>query len=96
MPLVKLYISKALTKPLPSLSVLQQHMCNVWGTQPSTTKLMLFKCDEWTNDSYNEDVYVDIRAYGTFYMNAALFALQDFLTAILLLFPHASFAKLLR
>jgi hypothetical protein len=70
MPLVKLFVSKLLTKPIPSLSVLQHHMCTVWGTQPSTTKLMLFRCDDWTNETYNEDIYVDIRAYGMLHMRA--------------------------
>ena len=68
MPLVKLFVSKSLVKPLPALSTIQQHMCGIWGTTPSTTKLLLFTCDDWTNDSYNEDVYIDIRAYGM-YMN---------------------------
>ena len=36
----------------------------IWGTQPSTTKLMLFRCEDWTNESFQEDIYVDIRAYG--------------------------------
>ena len=66
MPLVKLFVSKSLSKPLPALSILQQHMCHVWGTTPATTKLLLFTCDDWTNDSYNEDIYIDIRAYGTY------------------------------
>jgi hypothetical protein len=64
MPLVKLFVHKSLMKPLPSLSTLQQHMCQVWGTSPSTTKLILCKCDDWTNESFNEDIYIDIRAYG--------------------------------
>ena len=34
------------------------------GTKPSTTKLMLFRCEDWTDESFQEDVYVDIRAYG--------------------------------
>lgn len=25
---------------------------------------MLFRCEDWTDESFQEDVYVDIRAYG--------------------------------
>ncbi len=39
----------------------------IWGTKPATTKLMLFRCEDWTDESFAEDVYVDIRAYGTSY-----------------------------
>ena len=35
------------------------------GTKPNTTKLLLFRCEDWTDESYQEDIYVDIRAYGT-------------------------------
>ena len=40
-------------------------MCKIWGTTPSTTKLMLFKASSWTTHPYDEDVYVDIRAKAT-------------------------------
>jgi len=63
MPLVKLFARNDLAKKIP-LSRLQARMCEIWGTKPDTTKLMLFRCDDWTNESYQEDVYVDIRAYG--------------------------------
>ena len=63
MPLVKLFVKKSLTKAVP-LSRLQEKLCGIWGTKPSTTKLMLFRCEDWTDESFQEDVYVDIRAYG--------------------------------
>jgi len=63
MPLVKLFARTALTKPIP-LASMQSMMCNVWGTQPETTKLILTRVDDWTEDSFHEDIYVDIRAYG--------------------------------
>ena len=63
MPLVKLFARAALTKSIP-LPAIQQSMCKVWGTKPETTKLILTRVDDWTEDSFNEDVYVDSRAYG--------------------------------
>lgn len=65
MPLVKLFALQSLKKPIP-LSTLQSKMCAIWGTQPKTTKLILSRVDEWTTatDLPEEDVYVDIRAYG--------------------------------
>ena len=63
MPLVKLFARNTLTKSVP-LARLQGKMCEIWGTKPSTTKLMLFRCEDWTDESFAEDVYVDIRAYG--------------------------------
>ena len=63
MPLVKLFARSTLSKPI-RLPALQAMMCEVWGTKPETTKLMLTRVDDWTEDSFNEDVYVDIRAYG--------------------------------
>lgn len=65
MPLVKLFARHNLTKTVP-LVRLQSKMCEIWGTKPDTTKLMLFRCEDWTDDSFREDIYVDIRAYGTF------------------------------
>lgn len=63
MPLVKLFARSNLQKKVP-LAALQQRLCDIWGTKPSTTKLMLFRCEDWTDESFQEDVYVDIRAYG--------------------------------
>ena len=63
MPLVKLFARTTLTKPIP-LASMQAMMCSVWGTKPETTKLILTRVDDWTEDSYNEDIYLDIRAYG--------------------------------
>ena len=63
MPLVKLFARATLTKQIP-LGALQESMCKVWGTKPETTKLILTRVDDWTEDSFKEDVYVDIRAYG--------------------------------
>lgn len=63
MPLVKLYALRTLTKPIPLIS-LQSKLCAIWGTTPDTTKLLLSKVEDWTDDSFAEDVYVDIRAYG--------------------------------
>jgi hypothetical protein len=66
MPLVKLFARTNLTKAVP-LGRLQTKLCAIWGTKPATTKLMLFRCEDWTDESFAEDVYVDIRAYGTSY-----------------------------
>lgn len=63
MPLVKLFARKTLSKPI-NLSSLQQKLCSIWNTKPDTTKLILTRVDDWTNDSFQEDIYVDIRAYG--------------------------------
>uniref|UniRef100_A0A7S2MFQ5 Uncharacterized protein n=1 Tax=Helicotheca tamesis TaxID=374047 RepID=A0A7S2MFQ5_9STRA len=63
MPLVKIFARSKLSKPIP-LSALQSKLCDIWGTKPNTTKLMLTRVDDWTEDSYYEDCYVDIRAYG--------------------------------
>jgi hypothetical protein len=70
MPLVKLFARNCLTKAVP-LASLQSKLCDIWGTQPSTTKLMLFRCEDWTDESFQEDIYVDIRAYGTFVLGIA-------------------------
>jgi hypothetical protein len=64
MPLVKLFARSCLTKAVP-LASLQSKLCDIWGTRPDTTKLMLFRCEDWTDESFQEDIYVDIRAYGT-------------------------------
>mmetsp|Transcript_15304 Transcript_15304/g.18623 ORF Transcript_15304/g.18623 Transcript_15304/m.18623 type:complete len:112 (+) Transcript_15304:105-440(+) len=63
MPLVKIFARQALTKQVP-LTKLQSKLCSIWNTKPNTTKLILFRVEDWTNESYHEDVYVDIRAYG--------------------------------
>jgi hypothetical protein len=63
MPLVKIYAKHAMTKPIP-LMTLQRKLCNIWRTEPSTTKLILSRVEDWTDASYQEDCYVDIRAYG--------------------------------
>ena len=61
MPLVKIFARNTLTKPVP-LAAIQTKLCNIWGTQP--TKLILQRVEDWTDESFHEDVYVDIRAYG--------------------------------
>jgi hypothetical protein len=73
MPLVKLFARSQLRKAIP-LQPLQQRMCEIWGTQPDTTKLILFTCQDWTtaNNLMEEDVYVDIRAYGKTIVTSAL------------------------
>lgn len=63
MPLVKLFARSNLQKKVP-LAALQTRLCDIWGTKPSTTKLLLFRCEDWADESFHEDVYVDIRAYG--------------------------------
>ena len=65
MPLVKLFARASMTKPIP-LAALQSKLCDIWGTQPNTTKLMLFRVDDWTDESFQEDCYVDIRAKGKY------------------------------
>lgn len=64
MPLVKIFAKKALTKPVP-LAAMQAKLCEIWGTKPDSTKLILQRVDDWTDESFQEDIYVDIRAYGT-------------------------------
>ena len=63
MPLVKIFAKQAMTKPIP-LASLQSKLCDIWGTKPNTTKLMLSRVEDWTDESFREDCYVDIRAYG--------------------------------
>jgi hypothetical protein len=63
MPLVKIFARRTLGKPIP-LKALQSKLCEIWGTKPDTTKLMLCMVEDWTDDSFKEDCYVDIRAYG--------------------------------
>mmetsp|Transcript_30960 Transcript_30960/g.36794 ORF Transcript_30960/g.36794 Transcript_30960/m.36794 type:complete len:114 (+) Transcript_30960:52-393(+) len=63
MPLVKIFARSSLTKTI-ALPTLQSKLCAIWGTQPTTTKLMLSRVEDWTDDSFHEDVYVDVRAYG--------------------------------
>lgn len=63
MPLVKIF-ARAGGKPIP-LAPLQAKLCRIWGTQPSTTKLMLSHVADWTEDSFHEDCYVDVRAKAT-------------------------------
>jgi hypothetical protein len=78
MPLVKLFAHRNLTKAVPLVSI-QSKLCDIWGTTPETTKLMLFRCEDWTDESYQEDIYVDIRAYG-----------KKLLTLLKLHVPHGS------
>lgn len=61
MPLVKIYALRGTTLPLSSL---QRALCEVWGTKPITTKLMLSHVEDWTSVE-GEQVYVDIRAKAT-------------------------------
>ena len=63
MPLVKVFARVGMAKPIP-LTLLQSKLCGIWGTKPETTKLLLSRVEDWTSDSYDEDCYVDIRAYG--------------------------------
>jgi hypothetical protein len=63
MPLVKLFARQTLTKPI-NLAAIQSKLCNIWSTKPNTTKLILTRVDDWTDESFQEDIYVDIRAYG--------------------------------
>jgi hypothetical protein len=63
MPLVKLFARQTLSKPI-NLASLQSKLCSIWNTKPNTTKLILTRVDDWTDESFQEDVYVDIRAYG--------------------------------
>ena len=63
MPLVQLFARSNLTKKVP-LASLQSKLCQIWGTKPNTTKLILVRCEDWTDESFQEDVYVSIRAYG--------------------------------
>ena len=62
MPLVKVFARAGMNKARP-LVALQSRLCEIWGTKPETTKLMLSRVEDWTDD-HKEDCYVDIRAYG--------------------------------
>ena len=64
MPLIKIFARPGLTKPVP-LAPLQAKLCDIWNTKPDTTKLMRFDADDWTDESFKEDVYVDVRAKAT-------------------------------
>jgi hypothetical protein len=86
MPLVKIFARSTLAKPVP-LAAIQAKLCDIWGTQPNTTKLILQRVEDWTNESFQEDVYVDIRAYGkTFWWQ-----IQYVLTS----FTHSKLTKVL-
>eukprot|EP00978_Attheya_sp_CCMP212_P031155 scaffold116767_cov57-Attheya_sp.AAC.5 len=39
-------------------------LCQIWRTKPNVTKFTLSRVDDWTNDSYAEDCFIEIRAYG--------------------------------
>lgn len=56
MPLVKIFARAAMNKPI-RLAVLQSKLCDVWRTKPNTTKLMLFRVEDWTDESFQEDCY---------------------------------------
>ena len=64
MPLVKLFTRPGLSKAVP-LAPLQTRLCEIWKTTPSTTKLMRFDAADWTGESFDEDIYVDVRAKAT-------------------------------
>mmetsp|Transcript_2326 Transcript_2326/g.8159 ORF Transcript_2326/g.8159 Transcript_2326/m.8159 type:complete len:110 (-) Transcript_2326:124-453(-) len=61
MPLVKVFARSCLNKAVP-LTAVQAQLCTIWGTTPSTTKLILTRVEDWTGDTFNEDLFVDIRA----------------------------------
>mmetsp|Transcript_7647 Transcript_7647/g.13885 ORF Transcript_7647/g.13885 Transcript_7647/m.13885 type:complete len:110 (-) Transcript_7647:348-677(-) len=63
MPLVKIFARVGMNKAIP-LKTLQSQMCKIWSTKPETTKLILSRVEDWTSESYDEDCYIDIRAYG--------------------------------
>lgn len=63
MPLVKVFAKVGMTKPIP-LASLQSKLCAIWSTKPETTKLILSRVEDWTSESFDEDCYIDIRAYG--------------------------------
>ena len=71
MPLVKIFARNTLAKPVP-LAAIQSKLCDIWGTKPNTTKLILQRVEDWTDESFQEDVYVDIRAYGRSFLCALL------------------------
>lgn len=56
--------ARAAGKPIP-LAPLQAKLCKIWGTLPSTTKLMQFHVADWTDDTFDEDCYVDVRVKAT-------------------------------
>mmetsp|Transcript_128 Transcript_128/g.274 ORF Transcript_128/g.274 Transcript_128/m.274 type:complete len:114 (-) Transcript_128:462-803(-) len=63
MPLVHIFAKQCLKKTVP-LASLQSSLCKIWGTKPNTTKLFLSRVEDWTDESFGEDVYVSIRAMG--------------------------------
>ena len=84
MPLVKIFARSTLAKPVP-LAAIQSKLCDIWGTKPNTTKLILQRVEDWTDESFQEDVYVDIRAYGMSLLYALVPAcsILDFLDSLL-------------
>ena len=62
MPLVKIFAKSTLQKPIP-LAALQSKLCNIWGTKPDTTKLILQRVDDWTSETFDEDVYGTSRTF---------------------------------
>ena len=56
MPLVKIFAKQTMTKAIP-LAALQSKLCDIWGTKPNTTKLMLQRVEDWTDESFQEDCY---------------------------------------
>jgi hypothetical protein len=63
MPLVRIYALKGAGSGSLPVSSMQSALCNVWGTKPSTTKLMVSFVDDWTTSG--EDLFVSIRAKQT-------------------------------
>lgn len=61
MPLVKVFAMRG-TKPLATTAV-QRSLCELFGTQPHTTKILVSYVDDWTTSG--EDLFVDIRAKQT-------------------------------
>ena len=60
---MKIFARVGCKKPIP-LGTLQSELCKIWSTKPETTKLILSRVEDWTSDSFHEDCYIDIRAYG--------------------------------
>ena len=44
---------------------IQAKLCEIWGTKPATTKLMLTHVADWTSEEFHEDCYVSVRAKAT-------------------------------
>ena len=58
------FTKATLAKAVPLVPI-QAKLCEIWGTKPSTTKIMLTHVADWTSEEFHEDCYVSVRAKAT-------------------------------